>query len=107
VKLEMNRLVDEMNNQQNEIVAKMNDLKTKHNVADQERLDAEHKIDELHDQMMRMKYDDNIRHKHVYQTLLHQKADSQQPQQQLKYMLPRRKNLDYCDDIGNHIKPTF
>lgn len=44
----------------------MNDLKTKSNVADQERLDAENQIDELHDQIMRMKYDDNIRHKHVY-----------------------------------------
>ena len=41
-----------------------------------------------------MKYDDNIRHRYVYQNLLHEKADAVAPGRYLPELLPRRKNLN-------------
>jgi len=69
-KLELARLQNEFNENQNELTQKMNELREEANIADQERLEAENKICETNEEIHKMQYDDNIRHRYVYQTLL-------------------------------------
>ena len=49
-----------------------------------------------------MKYDDVIRHKYVYESLLSNYEDAKaKPKNNIPVLLPRRKNLDYIADIPN------
>ena len=64
-------------------------------------MDAEYKIVEVNHEIDLMKYDDNIRHRHIYQNLLHEKADALQEPRELPKLLPRRKRLDDPDLPGD------
>ncbi|CDW90576.1 UNKNOWN [Stylonychia lemnae] len=90
--------------QKNTVLAqqKMNELQQASNLIEEERLEAERQIHDLNDQMYKMKYDDVIRHKYVYQQLLTNKEDADaKPPNYVPQLLPRRKNLDYIADIPN------
>lgn len=49
-----------------------------------------------------MKYDDVIKNKYVYDTLLASKEDANaKPRNHFPMIMPRRKNLDFTADIPN------
>ena len=78
----------------------MNELQEAQNRIEQEKLQAEQEIEELNDQMYKSKYDDVIRNKFVYQTLLTNKRDAEaKPPTYVPMLLPRRKNLDFVADM--------
>lgn len=80
----------------------MNELQEASNQIEEERFEAERQVEELNDQMYKMKYDDVIRHKYVYQQLLSNQDDANaKPKNYVPQLLPRRKNLDYIADIPN------
>ena len=102
LRVELQNLTNEINSNQVLAQQKMNELQEASNLIEQERLDAEKAVHELNDQMYKMKYDDVIRHKYVYETLLSNKEDAiAKPKNHIPILLPRRKNLDYISDIPN------
>ena len=99
---QVQQLTNEIN--ENSLLAqqKMNELQDASNAIEEERLEAERQISDLNDQMYKMKYDEAIRHKYVYQQLINNKADADaKPRNHVPFLLPRRKNLDYIADIPN------
>ena len=80
----------------------MNELQAASNKVELEKIEAEENIVEINDQMYKMKYDEVLRHKFVYDNLLANYEDANtKPKNHIPVLLPRRKDLNYTADLVN------
>lgn len=76
----------------------MNTLQDKANMVEEERYNAEYEVDDLNDQLYKMKYDQLIKNKYVFDTLMQNKKDAlSNPKNYFPELMPKRKTLNYLE----------